>query len=154
MTVLPRVGRRSVRAVLFDDDHRLLLIRRNKPEHPPYWTTAGSGVEPDDSSREAALQRELLEELGARIVVGPQVFLTSGQNGDEIDIQHFFLCRVISVDPSLRIGQELNDPGRGGYHLVRVLPDQLATIDLKPTKLRTFLAANGEALVLEAALLG
>jgi 8-oxo-dGTP pyrophosphatase MutT (NUDIX family) len=139
--------------VLFDDD-RLLLIRRTKPDQPPYWTTAGGGVEPDDPSRESALQRELLEELGARIVVGPQVFLTSVQNGDGVDIQHFFVCRVISVDPSLRTGPEHTDPARGGYDLVRVLPDQLAAIDLKPAELRIFLADNVEAVVSEAALLG
>lgn len=131
-----------------------MLIRRAKPEQPPYWTTAGGGVEPEDPSREAALQRELLEELGARIMIGSQVLLISRQNGDEIDIQHFFLCRVISVDLSLRTGPELTDPDRGGYDLVRVLPDHVATIDLKPTELRSFLAANVEALALEAALLG
>ena len=48
-------------------------------------------MEPDDPSRESALLREVLEEWGARIVVGPQVLLTSAQNGDALDIQHFFL---------------------------------------------------------------
>jgi 8-oxo-dGTP pyrophosphatase MutT (NUDIX family) len=139
--------------VLFDDHDRLVLIRRTKPDQPPYWTTAGGGVEPDDPSRASALQRELLEELGTRIVVGPQVFLTSTQDGDRIDIQHFFLCRVLSMDPSLRSGPEPADPLRGGYHTVRVLPDQVATFDVRPAELCTFLASNVEALKSEAALL-
>jgi 8-oxo-dGTP pyrophosphatase MutT (NUDIX family) len=154
VTVPGVVGRRSVRAVLFDDQGRLLLIRRTKPGQSPYWTTIGGGVEPDDVSRESALRREVLEEVGATIVVGPQVFLTSGPNGDGIDIQHFFLCRVIAVDPTLRSGPELDDPTRGGYHLVQVLPDQLARIDLKPSELGTFVAGNLQALLSEVALLG
>lgn len=143
-----------MRAVLFDDQDRLLLIRRTKPDRPVYWTTAGGGVEPDDPSRESALRRELLEELGARIVVGQQVFLASAPNGARIDIQHFFLCRVVSVDPALGSGPEYADPARGDYDPVRVLPDQLAAIDLRPVELRTFLTNNVDALVSEAALLG
>ncbi|HEY0694327.1 MAG TPA: NUDIX domain-containing protein [Kribbella sp.] len=154
MTISRAVGRRSVRAVLFDDHDRLLLIKRTKPGQPPYWTTAGGAVELDDSSRESALQRELLEELGARIVVGPQVFLTSTGNDDLVDVQHFFVCRVINVDPSLRTGPEHTDPTRGGYHLVRALPEQLAMLDIKPGKLRAFLADNVDAMLSEAALLG
>jgi 8-oxo-dGTP pyrophosphatase MutT (NUDIX family) len=153
VTVSRAVGRRSVRAVLFDDQDLLLLIRRTKPGRPVYWTTAGGGVEPDDPSRESALHRELLEELGARIVLGEQVFLASAPNGTPIDIQHFFLCRVISVDPALRYGPESTDPARGDYDPVRVPPDQLAAIDLRPVELRTFLTNNADALVSEAALL-
>lgn len=147
------IGRRSVRAVLVDDQDRFLLIRRMKPDQPPYWTTAGGGVKPDDPSRESALHRELLEELGARIVIGPHVFLASADNGDAVDIQHFFLCRVIRVDPLLRTGPEHTDPARGDYHVVRVLPGQLTTIDLRPTELRHYLVGNVVALMSEAALL-
>jgi 8-oxo-dGTP pyrophosphatase MutT (NUDIX family) len=148
------VGRRSVRALLFDDHDRLLLIRRTKPNQPPYWTTAGGGVEPDDPSREATLRRELMAELGAHVTVGSQAFLTGAHNAGVIDIQHFHVCRVISVDPSLRTGPEYTDPARGGYHLVRIPPDQLAGIDLRPAELRAFLTANVEAVLAEAALLG
>jgi ADP-ribose pyrophosphatase YjhB (NUDIX family) len=49
---------------LIDDDGRLLLIKRTKPGQAPYWTTPGGGVEDTDESVEAALQRELAEELG------------------------------------------------------------------------------------------
>ncbi|HEX5406532.1 MAG TPA: NUDIX hydrolase [Pseudonocardiaceae bacterium] len=104
------IGRRSIRALLFDIDNRLLLIRRTKPDQPPYWTTPGGGVEPDDPSHEATPHRELIEELGARIIVGPQVFLASQRRGDAINVQHLHVCRVLSVDPALRCGPEYTDP--------------------------------------------
>jgi hypothetical protein len=39
------IGRRSARAILFDDAGRLLLIKRTKPGQAPYWTTPGGGIE-------------------------------------------------------------------------------------------------------------
>ena len=38
------VERRSARAILIDDEGRLVLIKRSKPDREPYWTTAGGGV--------------------------------------------------------------------------------------------------------------
>lgn len=45
MAVWP-VVRRSVRAVLIDDEVRLLMIKRTRPGVAPYWTTPGGGIEP------------------------------------------------------------------------------------------------------------
>lgn len=56
-------GRRAARAILIDDEGRLVLIKRTKPGREPYWTAPGGGVEADDVSVEAALRRELAEEL-------------------------------------------------------------------------------------------
>jgi 8-oxo-dGTP pyrophosphatase MutT (NUDIX family) len=57
--------KRSARAIVIDDEARLVLVRRTKPGTAPYWTALGGGVEPEDPSVEAALVRELREELGA-----------------------------------------------------------------------------------------
>ena len=154
MTVAGTVRRRSVRAVLFDDRGEIVLMKRTKPGRSLYWTTIGGGVEPDDASRESALHREVMEEAGARIVVGPQVFLSSGPSGRGIDIAHYFLCRMISADPALRSGPEFADPSRGGYDVDHLRPDQLTTLDLKPVELRAFVVANLAALMSEVALLG
>ncbi|MFF9979547.1 NUDIX domain-containing protein [Streptomyces erythrochromogenes] len=53
-----------VRAVLVTADYTMLVIRRTKPEIPEYWVLPGGGVEPSDESREAALHREIHEEIG------------------------------------------------------------------------------------------
>lgn len=76
------VVKRAARAILIDDGQRLLLIRRTKEGRPPYWTTPGGGVEADDVSVEAAMRRELREEIGADVSAVQQVFLVSDPAGD------------------------------------------------------------------------
>ncbi|MFL6122985.1 NUDIX domain-containing protein [Actinophytocola sp.] len=146
------VGRRAARAILIDDLGRLVLIKRTKPGQTPYWTAPGGGVEDTDTSVEAALYRELMEELGAEAVDAVQVFLFSSPSDAGVAVQHFFVARLTSLDESARNGPEFNDPSRGGYDLDRVelLGDELASIDLKPTALKVFILANREALLVEA----
>lgn len=147
------VGRRAARAILIDDDGRLVLIKRTKPGQAPYWTAPGGGVEDSDASAEAALYRELAEELGAKATDASQVFLFSSPSDAGVAVQHFFVVRLDSLDESARSGPEFSDPSRGGYELDRVdlRGDDLASIDLKPTALKDFILANREALLVEAA---
>ncbi|MEC3980845.1 NUDIX hydrolase [Amycolatopsis sp. H20-H5] len=145
-TAVPIV-RRSARAVLIDDEARLVTIKRTKPGVAPYWTTPGGGIEPEDVSREAALERELVEELGASAIVGQQLtLLTSPTEGGQ-SVQYFFAARLISLDAALRTGDEYADASRGGYELERIPLDQLAEYDLKPTKVRDFIVENRAALL-------
>lgn len=146
------VGRRAARAILIDDRGQLVLIKRTKPGQAPYWTTPGGGVEDTDTSVEAALYRELAEELGAEATDASQVFLFSSPSDAGVAVQHFFVVRLASLDESARSGPEFNDPSRGGYELDRVdlRGDDLVSIDLKPTALKEFILANREALLVEA----
>lgn len=145
-TVVPIV-RRSARAVLIDRDGQLVTIKRTKAGVAPYWTTPGGGIEPGDASREAALERELLEELGAKAVIGQQLTLvTSGTEGGQ-NVQYFFAARLISLDESLRTGEEHTDARRGGYEVERIPLDRLAAYDLKPTVVRDFLLENRSAVL-------
>lgn len=150
------VGRRAARAILIDDDGRLVLIRRTKPGQAPYWTAPGGGVEDTDASIEAALYRELAEELGAEGRNASRVFLFSSPSDAGVAVQHFFVARLSSLDEASRGGPELDDPSRGGYELDRVdlSGDDLASVDLKPTALKEFILANREALLVEAGLVG
>src|SRR5215467_5263517 len=144
------VGRCAARAILIDDRGHLVLIKRTKPGQAPYWTAPGGGVQESDASVEAALYRELAEELGAKATGASQVFLFSSLSDAGIAVQHFFVTRLASVDGSDRTGPEFNDASRGGYELDRVdlRGDDLVAIDLKPTASKEFILANREALLL------
>jgi ADP-ribose pyrophosphatase YjhB (NUDIX family) len=141
------IVRHSARAILIDDTERLVTIKRTRPHQPPYWTTPGGGVEPADASREAATARELAEELGAIARIGPQVFLATTPWGEGVQVQHFFLSRLINIDATLRTGPEYDDPGRGTYELDRVPLDDLPGVPLRPIQVREFIIANTAALL-------
>jgi ADP-ribose pyrophosphatase YjhB (NUDIX family) len=147
------IGRQAARAILIDDDGRLVLIRRTKPGQAPYWTAPGGGVEASDESVEAALHRELAEELGAEASGAARVFLFSSPSEAGVAVQHFFVARLRKLDESARGGAEFLDASRGGYDLDRIdlLGDDLASVDLKPDALKEFILANREALLGEAA---
>lgn len=148
------IRRRSARAILIDDDGYLVLIKRTRPERAPYWTTAGGGVEHDDASIEAAMHRELAEELGVKAIGASQVFLHSWSAEDGLYIQHFFVTRLASMDLSTRNGLEFDDPSRGDFDPDRfdLRGEELAAIDLQPASLKAFVLANREALLAEAGL--
>ncbi|APU16157.1 MULTISPECIES: NUDIX domain-containing protein [Actinoalloteichus] len=145
-SVVPIV-RRSARAVLIDHEGQLVAIKRTKAGVAPYWTTPGGGIEPGDPSREAALERELLEELGAKAVIGQQLTLiTSVAEGGQ-SVQYFFAATLVSLDESARTGDEHTDVSRGGYEMERIPLEQLAEYDLKPTVLRDFVLENRSAVL-------
>jgi len=65
--------RRGVRAVVFDPDGRILLLRYGG-EHDTWWITPGGGAEAGETD-EQALRRELREELGLDdFEIGPLAF--------------------------------------------------------------------------------
>lgn len=147
------IERQSVRAILIDERHRLILIKRTKPERAPYWTAPGGGVEDSDATHEAALHRELAEELGANAEVAARAFLLSSPTPSGVSVQHFYLARLTNLDLGKRDGPEFNDPSRGGYDLDRIdlSGDDLTAIDLKPNELKDFILNNREILLAEAA---
>jgi ADP-ribose pyrophosphatase YjhB (NUDIX family) len=151
MTEQPPVSRCAVRAILIDDDGRLVLIKRTKPEQTPYCTTPGGGAEATDTSVEAALHRELAEELGATATDASRVFLFSSPSEEGAAVQHFFVARLAGLDVAARSGPEFADPSRGGYEVNRISlrGDDLVAINLKPTALKDFILANREALLAE-----
>ncbi|WP_396449422.1 NUDIX domain-containing protein [Actinomadura sp.] len=132
--------RRSVRALLLDGG-ALVLLRRTRPGRPVYWTAPGGKIEPSDASPEAALRRELDEELGA--VAGPvrQVFACAEQGPDLHRLNVFYVCRLVSMDLSRRHGPEFDDPSNGRYDvdIVPCTPAALAPIDLIPETLGAYL---------------
>jgi len=65
----------AVRAVVVDDDRRILLVQYQNPlTHATWWGTPGGGIE-DGETHEHALRRELREEVGLEdFAPGPLVW--------------------------------------------------------------------------------
>ncbi|WP_133150859.1 NUDIX hydrolase, partial [Frankia canadensis] len=147
-----RVVRRTARAILIDPDGRLVLFRRTLPKRKPYWSTPGGGVDAGDDSIEAALHRELAEELGATVDRVQQVFLTSPPRGGGITVAHFFVCRLVSMDLSLRTGEEFTNPAKGRYDVDRIdlHGKKLSRYPLQPLEVKEFILANRQALLMAA----
>lgn len=142
MTIRP-----SVRAVLLDGvagKERLVLFRRTVPGRPLYWSAPGGHVEPEDGSPEAALHREMLEELGA--TVGSVTLLTTltCRRPYGMQTQYVYGCRLLTLDPSLRCGPEFADPAHGVYEVVRLplAAEEIRSLNLVPAELGAYLATT------------
>jgi 8-oxo-dGTP pyrophosphatase MutT (NUDIX family) len=142
------VVKRSARAILLDGDD-LVLIQRTKPGRELYWVTVGGGVEADDRTIEAALHREVYEELGGTVGRAELVYLITDELDDGIGIQHIFAANLVSMDRTARTGTEFSKPERGGYEVVRVpfTAEAVDELNLMPPQLAEFITANVDALV-------
>ncbi|MEV6108934.1 NUDIX hydrolase [Streptomyces sp. NPDC051940] len=148
MTVRP-VVKRTARAILLDDDD-LILIKRTKPGHAPYWITPGGGVEPSDATVVDALHREVDEELGAKVTDVVPAFVDTVHHSTQhaahgVKVQHFFVCRLETMDLSRRHGPEVDEPC-GTYEVVRVpfTAAGVTSVDVVPPSLQSFLRENIE----------
>ena len=145
---MTNVVRRSARAILLDGDE-LILIKRVKPGREPYWVTVGGGVEDYDASVEAALRREVFEEVGGRLSGAELVHLVTDELDGGIGIQYIFAASLSSMDLSARTGTEFIKPERGSYEVVRVpfSAEAIRELNLMPATLAAFIAANTEAVL-------
>lgn len=141
------IKKRSARAILLDGDD-LVLIRRTRPGQAPYWVTVGGGIEPDDFDVEAALHREISEELGGTATNTQLVHLITDTVEGGVGVQHIFAARLGSMDLEQRTGAEFDRPERGGYEVVRVpfTAQAVKKISLMPPSLQEFITANIEAI--------
>ena len=99
--------RRSVRALIVDEDQRLLLCRHDiaGPPDRTVWAAPGGGIEPDESDLEA-LARELREEVGLVLPADPPLVwrqtvidseLSAGYDGIAND---YYLVETLSFAPA------------------------------------------------------
>lgn len=141
------IVKRNARAILLDGDE-LILIKRTKPGRDPYWVSVGGGVEESDATIEAALHREVFEELGGKLERAELVHLITDQLEDGIGVQHIFAARLEAMDLSARTGTEFAKPERGGYEVVRVpfTAQAVRELNLMPPELAGFITANTDAI--------
>lgn len=96
-----------VAAVILAVDGRVLVSRR--PVGRPLeglWEFPGGRVEVDETA-EAALQRELEEELGIEVTVGAPITFAWNRGGREEILLLFYEARLVSGRPIGREGQEV-----------------------------------------------
>ncbi|MFB7952764.1 NUDIX domain-containing protein [Streptomyces sp. NPDC056045] len=141
-----------VRAVLVTADDTMLVIRRTKPGIPEYWVLPGGGVEPSDESREAALHREIHEEIAGKADIIRLLHTVDTED----ERQLFYLARIVTWSFDDRTGPEFSAEGRGEYALeeVPLTLEGLDGIDLKPEEIAHVLrgAVGGGSLGAEASL--
>jgi 8-oxo-dGTP pyrophosphatase MutT (NUDIX family) len=135
-----------VRAILLTQNNTLLLIKRVRPDTPPYWVSPGGGVEPDDVSDADALRRELSEELGISAIIGEIVLRLPGstEHGMVTNPQLFFLCEPASQVLPPFTGPEFASAERGQYHLDEIpfTVDALEKLNLLPPEFKSFLISE------------
>ncbi|GDY55000.1 NUDIX domain-containing protein [Streptomyces violaceusniger] len=161
MTERP-VVKRTARAILLEGDTapRMILIKRTKPGQAPYWITPGGGMEPEDATVVEALYREVDEELGAKVTDVVPAFVdtvphpdgsaegSGGVGAAGVKVQHFFVCRLASMDLTRRHGPEVDEPC-GEYEVVSVpfTREGIASVEVVPPSLRAYLDANIEGVL-------
>jgi 8-oxo-dGTP pyrophosphatase MutT (NUDIX family) len=126
-----------VRAVLVTPAGTMLAIRRNRPGQPVYWVLPGGHVDPGDADAEAALRREIAEEIAGE----PQIVSLLHILANTDERQYFYLARINSWSFDDPTGPEFSEPGRGTYQLeeIPLTPDGLSTVNLKPAPLAELL---------------
>jgi nucleoside triphosphatase len=125
--------------VIRDATGRILLCRMpaDRGVFPDQWALPGGGVEPGEVVR-AALEREVREELGARLVSAAPLFFKDGvfekhfAGGTKRPIYMVFLlfdCRL--ADDHIRLNEEF-------VEYAWVSPADLPEMDLNPITVDTF----------------
>ena len=103
---LPLVERPSTRLLILDETGSILLFRASTPAGMWLWLTPGGGVEAGESHEEAGA-RELWEETGQRLPLGPHVWTRDVTVPWEIDgrparvrgVERYHLIRTARFDP-------------------------------------------------------
>jgi len=111
-----------VAALVRDDAGRYLITQRRSGSHlAGLWEFPG-GKRESGESLEAALRRELTEELSARFVVGERVDTVQWEYPNRTVVIHFYRCRLESgtIEP------------REAQTMAWVAPERLAELDFPP----------------------
>jgi ADP-ribose pyrophosphatase YjhB (NUDIX family) len=117
-----------VARAIIHQNGKYFLVRNKGMQH---WCLPGGGVEPNEAI-EQALERELIEELGVRPMLGQLLYVQQFWQGDTQRVEFFFLVNnpeeytVVDIAKTSH-GFELDDAGFHSLQSVDVLPKFLAS---------------------------
>jgi 8-oxo-dGTP pyrophosphatase MutT (NUDIX family) len=103
----PRL-RLAARAIVVDEDERVLLVKFDFGERGEVWATPGGGIEGDESD-ETALRRELQEEAGlSEFELGQLVWVRThlvpmGAGRWDGQTERYYLVRTPAFEPRPRL---------------------------------------------------
>lgn len=90
-----------VGAAIFRDGKCLITRRSAKMSHALKWEFPGGKIEPGETAQEA-LRRELMEELGLEIAVGPFLGRGEGRLGERLILLDVYEARWLGGELTLR----------------------------------------------------
>lgn len=104
-------------ALVLHDNSLLVMFRKNTRE---YYTFPGGGIEPGETSEQAAV-REIKEEASLDVAIERPLYELHHDNGD---IHYYFLARYLDGTPAVQPGtNEYEDNQRGdNVHLPQWMP--------------------------------
>lgn len=120
--------RQIARAIVVDDDGLYYFVRAMRDDEFGAVTlieTSGGGVEPGEAP-DAAIRRELREELGAEVEVLARIGVVSDYYNliHRHNINHYFLCRALSFG-----NRHLTEDELDKYHLSTLKLDYEAAVE-------------------------
>ena len=126
------VGVTVVVAAVIEDIDRFLVTRRQPGVHlAGMWEFPGGKIDPGET-HEAALRRELLEELGVETEVGARIHRAEHAYPDRTIELHFYRCALRGV-PRPALGQDMRWVPRGELRLLGFPPADTELIELLTT---------------------
>ncbi|MFD0526088.1 NUDIX domain-containing protein [Kitasatospora arboriphila] len=113
-----------------------LPIKRIRAAIDPYWVIVGGGVENTDTDREAALLREISEEIAGDAEILRLLHQLDNPKGET---EYFYLARIETWDFDNRTGPELARTDRGEYILeeIPLTRNAVEALNLMPRSSRT-----------------
>ncbi|MER7824999.1 NUDIX domain-containing protein [Streptomyces sp. NPDC096097] len=127
--------KQRVRAILLTTAGTMLVINRIRPGILPYQVLVGGGVEPEDADLEAALLREIREEIaGEAVDLHP---FTQVEN-DKGETEHFYTAQIVVRNFDDRTGPEFTRDDRGEYLLeeVPLTAEAVEALNLMPPRIK------------------